>query len=124
MSCGLQSAQIFSFSPSLSPSRAVYVGRQEWRQEATPPPSSLHPLLPSFSSPLTPHVFPASPPLFPLSYSTSLSAPLLSLLRAKFLFVNCLFFLFIPFFRFVCLPHPQACLCIITHLVLKCAEVC
>lgn len=97
MSCGLQSAQIFSFSPSLSPSRAVYVGRQEWRQEATPPPSSLHPLLPSFSSLLTPHVFPASPPPFPLSYSTSLSAPRLFLLRAKFLFINCLFFfLFIP----------------------------
>lgn len=86
----------YSLSLPLSPSRAVYVGRQEWRQEATPPPSSLHPLLPSFSSLLTPHVFPALPPPFPLSYSTSLSAPLLSLLRAKFLFVNCLFFSFHP----------------------------
>lgn len=111
MSCGLQSAQIFSFSPSLSPSRAVYVGRQEWRQEATPPPSSLHPLLPSFSSLLTPHVFPASPPPFPLSYSTSLSAPLLSLLRAKFLFINCLFSPFSsPSFALsVFLTHRRAC---------------
>lgn len=43
------------YSLSLALSLAVYVGRQEWRQEATPlpSPSSLHPLLPSFSASFT-----------------------------------------------------------------------
>lgn len=98
------------YSLSLSLSWAFYVGRQEWRQEAAPPPSFLHPLLPPFSSSLTPHVFPASPPPFPLPYFTSLRTSPLCLLRAKFLFVGCIFSFHPSSFTFsVFLTHRRVC---------------
>lgn len=118
---------------------SMWAGRNGDRKQPPPPPSSLHPLLlPSFSASLTqsltPHVSPAPPP--PFSSSPSHLPPLRSCFFSPLSgpsfccvnFPNCVFSLFFFFPSllswFACLPHPQACPCIITHLVLKCAEVC
>ena len=117
MSCGLQSAQIFSFSLFLSP--AVYVGRQEWRQEAATPPSSPPSLPPSFlpsSSPTLLQLFTHSVTRLPtpLLHCPSFPLPHLpSIHSCSFffppIFICCVLVLFSPTSslpRFVPLPNP------------------
>ena len=130
----------YSLSLFLGPS--MWAGRNGDRKPPTPPtpsppplplilsypPSALHSLTHSLTNPPLHHpLFPLLHPTFhPSTHSRSFSLP--SQGPAVSIAWNSPEWIFPSshplFFRCVCLCHLQACLCIITHSVVKLSEVC